>query len=152
MERSTAARLTIARLLLVAGLLVGLPSWWETVTHIGNPQYVLPATFPEGTTHAWYHALREASSDVTKMGVFLIVFFGPAWLRTRAIWWGLLILMVGYYAPFWIGEPFLAALSAPSALANAIHVAMALLAFASLIVARPAFARDQAAVLGSERA
>jgi hypothetical protein len=47
--------------------------------------------------------------------------------------------MLGYYAPFWIGEPFLSALSAPNAPAAIIHIVMALFAGAALFAARPAF-------------
>jgi len=47
--------------------------------------------------------------------------------------------MLGYYAPFWIGQPFVPALSAPNAIANVIHIVMAALAFAALFVGRSAF-------------
>ena len=83
---NSSRRLVVARASLVLGLLVGLGSWWETVTHLGNSAYVLPATFPEGSTHAWYHAFREACGDVAHMAIFLAVFFGPSRLRTSDIW------------------------------------------------------------------
>jgi hypothetical protein len=132
-------RLTLSRTMLVIGLLVGLGSWWQTVGHIGNPLYLLPANSPEGSEHGWYHFFREACSDVAMMTVFIVSFFGSAEFRTRQTWWLVLILMVGYYASFWIGSPFLAALSAPSTIANLIHVGMASFAFAALLVGRPAF-------------
>ena len=133
-----AAGLGIARALLVAGLGVGMLSWRESVGHIGNPDFVV-AAFPLGPTHSWYHVFREGCGDVAKMAVFLLLFFGtPPW-RTSATWWIGFILMLGYYAPFWIGEPFLPALSAPNLTAAIVHVVMALFAFAGLFVARPIF-------------
>lgn len=132
------SRLTIARVLLVVGLGVGLPSWRESVGHIGNADFLAPAS-PLGPTHSWYHVFREVCGDVAKMVVFLLLFFGPARWRTSATWWIGLALMLGYYAPFWIGEPFLPALSAPNMPAAIIHVVMALFAFAGLFLARPAF-------------
>lgn len=135
---SAAARLLTARALLVAGLGVGLLSWRETAGHVGNPDFLVDR-YPLGATHAWYHAFREACGDVAKMAVFLLIFFGPPRWRTPFAWYTVLILMLGYYAPFWIGEPFFPALSAPNFPAQVIHVAMAALCFAALIVARPSF-------------
>ncbi len=100
---------------------------------------MLPASFPLGPTHAWYHVFREVGKDVAEMAVFLAVFFGHPSLRTRGTWWLILVLMLGYYAPFWIGQPFVPALSAPNAIANVIHIVMAALAFAALFVGRSAF-------------
>lgn len=138
--------LSAARVSLVLGLLIGLGSWWETVTHIGNPAYVLPATFPEGSTHAWYHAFREVCGDVAHMAIFLAVFFGPSRLRTPDIWWITFILMVGYYAPFWIGEPFLPDLAAPNTVASLVHILMAAFAFLGLVLAWPNFMQRPARV------
>jgi hypothetical protein len=50
--------------------------------------------------------------------------------------------MIGYYAPFWIGEPFLPALSAPNTPA-VIHVVMALSASAAMFAARPSFGSNR---------
>ena len=132
------ARLRIARALLVAGLGVRMLSWRETVGHVGNPDFLVQA-FPLGPTHSWYRVFRETCGDVAKMAVFLLLFFGtPPW-RTSATWWVGFILMLGYYAPFWVGEPFLSALSAPNRTAAIVHVFMALFAFAGLFIARPIF-------------
>lgn len=135
---SPAARLTTAQALLLASLGVGLLSWRETVGHVGSPDFLLDR-YPLGPTHAWYHAFREACGDVAKMAVLLLIFFGPHRWRTSFAWWTSLILMLGYYAPFWLGEPFLPALSAPNLPAQIIHLAMAVLSAAALIVARPSF-------------
>ena len=133
------SRLSWARIFLALGLAIRLGSRWETVTHIGNPDYVLPTDFPEGSTHAWYHAFREVCGDAAHMAIFLVVFFGPSRARTPAIWWIILVLMLGHYTPFWIGEPFLPALSAPNATASSIHILMAGFAFLGLFLARSTF-------------
>lgn len=131
-------RLTIARASLVIGLLIGLISWKESVGHIGNADFLVPA-YPLGATHAWYHVFREVCGDVAKMAVFLLLFFGSDQWRMPATWWICLILMLGYYTPFWIGEPFLPALSAPIPAAGWAHLAMAFFAFLGLALARPSF-------------
>lgn len=131
--------LLLARLFLVAGLLIGLVSWRETAKHVGDPRYLLQPAFPGGTTHAWFHAFREVCGDVAKMAVFVAVFFGPPWFRTPATWWITLALMLGYYAPFWIGKPFLPALGAPNPIASLVHVGMAALAGMALMLARSSF-------------
>ena len=132
------SRLTLARTLLVVGLAVGLLSWRESVGHIGQADFLVPA-YPLGDTHSWYHVFREACGDVAKMAVFLLLMFGPGRWRIPVTWWIGLILMLGYYAPFWIGMPFLPALSAPNLVAEAIHVGMALFAIGGWLVARPLF-------------
>jgi hypothetical protein len=47
--------------------------------------------------------------------------------------------MLGYYAPFWIGEPFLSAQSAPNTPAAIVHIVMAISTCAALFAARPVF-------------
>lgn len=131
-------RLTIVRVLLVLGLGIGLLSWRESVGHVGNADFLVPA-YPLGATHSWYHVFREVCGDVAKMAVFLLVFFGGSRWRTPGTWWIAAILMLGYYAPFWIGEPFLPALAAPNAIAGVIHVLMALFTLAALGLAWPCF-------------
>ena len=134
--------LTIARALLVIGLGVGLLSWRESVGHIGNANFLTPA-YPLGATHGWYHVFREVCGDVAKMVVFLLLLFRSAQWRTPATWWIGLILMLGYYAPFWIGEPVLPALSAPTTPAAITHVVMTLFTLGALFVARPAFTQTK---------
>jgi hypothetical protein len=139
-------RLTLSRIILGIGLLVGLGSFWQTVSHIGNPLYLLPFNSPEGSEHGWYHFFREICADVAMMTVFILVFVGSDEFRTRQTWWLTFILMVGYYAPFWIGGLFLVALSAPSTTANVVHIAMATFAFAALFIGRPAFLKSTAPI------
>ena len=73
------SKLNIARILLAIGLIIGLESLYATFTHIGDPLFTLQPEFGGGTTHSWYHALREAMGDVRKpIVVLLLLFFGQA--------------------------------------------------------------------------
>ena len=62
-------RLNIARMSLVIGLLIGMISWTESVGHIGNADFLVPA-YPLGATHAWYHIFREVCGDVAMMPLY----------------------------------------------------------------------------------
>ncbi len=134
------SRLTIARILVAAGLIVGLESLYATFTHIGDPLFTLPVEFGGGTTHAWYHALREAMGDVATIVVLLLIFFGKPLFRNNSTWWIGLILMIGYYSPFWVGMPFNSALAAPTLEAEMRHIMQAAIPLTALIIARPDFA------------
>jgi hypothetical protein len=139
-------RLLSSRTLLLLGLGIGLISFSGTISHIGDPNYLLVAGIEEGEpiirTHAWYHALREAAGDVAAMAILLLVFFGPERFRTPQTWLISLLLMVGYYAPFWIGAPFSEGLASPSWEAEIVHIIMAALSGAALVVGRPIFLID----------
>jgi len=132
-------RLNIARTLVAVGLLIGLESLYATFTHIGDPLFILPAEFGGGTSHAWYHALREAVGDVATISVLLLVLFGSPSFRYTGTWWICLIVMFGYYAPFWVGMPFNSALAAPTLEAELRHIAQAAFPLIGLFVARQDF-------------
>lgn len=132
-------RLIVARTLLAMGLLVGLVSWWITLQHITDPAFALIPAFENGASHARYHVFREAGGDVAAMLVLILLFFGPQRFRTKESWLTALLIMVGYYAPFWIGSPFHEGLVAPSFAAELVHVAMASLSITALFVAKPLF-------------
>ena len=58
---TTMERLTLARILLLAGLAVGLLSWRESARHIGSPDFLVPGYEPP--TPAWYHVfVRRAAT------------------------------------------------------------------------------------------
>lgn len=133
------SRLNIARTLIAVGLLVGLESLYMTFTHIGDPLFTLPAEFGGGTTHAWYHALREAMGDVATIVVLSMIFFGSPSFRSAATWWIGLILMIGYYSPFWVGMPFNSALAAPTLDVELRHIAQAAIPLIGIIIARREF-------------
>lgn len=132
-------QLTLSRIFVVLGLLIGLKSWWMTMQHVGDVQYALIPEFTKGATHAWYHAFREALGDVAAMLVFLTIFFGSSSFRTKATWWICLIVMLGYYLPFWVGTPFLPELAAPHLKAEIIHILMAFFPLVGLLIARKDF-------------
>ena len=132
-------KLNIARALLVVGLAIGLGSLGATFNHIGDPEFTVAETFFGGSTHAWYLALREGVGDVATIVVLLLVFFGSASFRSKATWWICLLLMLGYYLPFWVGMPFNSALAAPNLSAELNHIIQALLPLTALFIARKEF-------------
>ncbi|MDB4511862.1 hypothetical protein N9060_00225 [Arenicella sp.] len=136
------SKLNIARILVAIGMIIGVESLAATFGHIGDPLYTLPEEFGGGTTHAWYHALREALGDIGTIVVLLLVFFGAASFRSRATWWISLILMAGYYLPFWVGAPFNSALAAPTLEAELRHIAQAAIPLIALFIARKDFVAD----------
>ena len=132
-------RMNISRALLVFGFLYGMTSLLATFNHIGDPAYLAQESFGGGQGHTWYHALREAFGDIATITVVLLVFFADARLRQPFTWWICLILLLGYYLPYWIGMPFMAELSAPGLQAEINHVVQALFAMAGLFCARREF-------------
>ena len=132
-------RLNIARVLVVVGLAIGLESLSATFSHIGDPLFTNSPEMFGGATHAWYHALREGVGDVATILLLLLVFFGNKSLRTSGTWWLALVAMVGYYAPFWVGMPFNAALAAPNMEAELRHIAQAAAPILGLFLARKDF-------------
>ena len=138
------SKLTIARILITIGMIIGIESLRATFGHIGDPLFTLPEEFGGGTTHAWYHALREAMGDIGTITVIFLVFFGAASFRTSATWWVCLILMIGYYSPFWVGMPFNSALAAPTLEAELRHIAQAAIPLIGLFLARKDFVGESA--------
>jgi hypothetical protein len=134
--------LTMARILLIVGFLLGLISLSQTVGHINDPNYLVP-TAPTGATHAWYHFLREAGGDVATMVTALLILFAPLNQRNSTLWWVLIILLLGYYAPFWVGIPVNVALSAPSIEAEIVHLLMATFSFSGAFLARRHFVKKE---------
>ena len=132
-------KLQTGRILLIIGLAIGLIAWWTTFRHIGNPDYLLVETSRAEPTHPWHHNFREVFGDLAAMIVFLLIFFGPARYRTSETWTITLILMLGYYAAFWIGTPFLPELASDTWRAEIIHISMAAFSVAALFIAKQAF-------------
>jgi hypothetical protein len=98
--------MTTVRVLAVCGFLYGIQSsLWATFTHIGSEAM--------GPGHTWYHFLREVGLDIGALSALLIILFGAAKVRTPATWWIALVLMLGYYAPYWVGAPFMEELYPP---------------------------------------
>ena len=136
-------QLNLARGLLVFGFLYGLTSLGATFNHIGDPAYLVQPEFGGGQAHSWYHALREACGDIATIVVLLILFLGDKKLRQPVTWWIGLILLLGYYLPYWIGMPFMTELAAPSLQAEINHIVQAVFALAGLFTARKFFFSQQ---------
>ena len=98
--------MTTVRVLAVCGFLYGIQSsLMATFTHIGNENM--------GGDHTWYHFLREVGLDIGVLSALLIILFAAPKVRTPATWWVALALMLGYYAPYWVGAPFMVELYPP---------------------------------------
>lgn len=59
------------------------------------------------------------------MAAILLILFAAPRFRSPITWWVMLVLMLGYYAPYWVGVPFMAELGAPSLQAEVNHVSQA---------------------------
>ncbi len=111
------------RVLVIAGFLLGYNSLSATVNHVGNDAFLLVG----GTqTHSWHHFFRELGGDFGAMAAILLILFAAPKFRTPIAWWVMLILMIGFYAPFWVGTPFMAELAAPNMGAEINHLMMAI--------------------------
>jgi hypothetical protein len=125
-------RLNVARALTIIGFLIGLRSVGFTWAHIGDEMFGLTSASPLAVTHSWHHYFREVFGDVAAMVVVLL---------QPAVWWSMLILLFGFYAPFWVGVPFMAELAAPSMTAEIQHVIMALPPVIGLFLCRSYYFR-----------
>ena len=134
-------RLNIARALTIIGFLIGLRSVGFTWAHIGDEMFSLTSESHLAVTHSWHHYFREVFGDVAAMVVVLLILFAPKQLRQPAVWWSMLILLLGFYAPFWVGVPFMAELAAPSMTAEIQHVIMALPPVIGLFLCRSYYFR-----------
>lgn len=125
------------RVLVIAGFLLGYNSLSATANHIGSEAHMLVG----GTqTHSWHHFLRELGGDFGAMTAILVILFAPAAARTGVAWWVMLILMIGFYAPFWVGTPFMPELGAPSRAAEINHLMMAIPALIGCFLSKKHFA------------
>jgi hypothetical protein len=129
----------VGRVLIIAGFVGGYNSISATVGHLGSDAFLLVAGSPNGQTHSWHHFLRELGGDFGAMAAVLLIVFAAPKFRTRITWWVMLILMVGFYAPFWIGTPFNAAYGAPNMSAEINHLMMAIPAMLGCFVLWPHF-------------
>ena len=114
-----------ARGLVIIGFLAGYGPVGATFRHIGNNRFLLTPEATLDVTHSWHHFLREGFGDLGAMVALLVILFVAPRYRSPAMWWVMLILMVGLYAPFWVGVPFMAELAAPSMNAEIAHLSMA---------------------------
>ena len=117
--------LWIARGLVIIGFLAGYVPVGATFRHIGNDRFLLTPDAYLDVTHSWHHFLREGFGDIGAMVAILVILFAAQRYRNPAMWWVMLVLMIGFYAPFWVGVPFMAELAAPNMAAEIAHLSMA---------------------------
>ena len=129
----------IPRLLIIVGFLLGWNSLSATFRHLGNENFMLVASAPVTQTHSWHHFLRELGGDFGAMAAILLIMFAAPRFRTTITWWVMLILMLGFYAPFWIGLPIDPAYGAPNRGAEINHLMMAIPSLLGCFLAKPHF-------------
>jgi len=81
----THSEIKLARILLILGVIGGLPSVWETLSFSWDPTFQAPA-LREGPRHTNYHAFREFTLTIGALGTMLWVMFQPAARQSRALW------------------------------------------------------------------
>lgn len=128
-----------ARVLVIIGFLAGWGSLGATFAHIGDPSTLMTAAGVP--THSWHHFIRELGAQFAIMAAVLLLLFVQPLQRTRSLWWAMLILLLGFYGPFWIGLPFDPAYGAPSMSAELNHLSMAVPALLGVLVARRHYPR-----------
>lgn len=128
-----------ARVLVIIGFLAGWDSVGATIRHIGNDLFLLTPENPVTQTHSWHHFFREIFGDFGAMAAILLILFAAPRFRTPVTWWVMLVLMIGFYAPFWVGVPFMRELAAPDLDAEINHLSMAIPALLGCFLARRHF-------------
>ena len=124
-----------ARVLIIIGLLAGYIPISSTFDHIGDVESLLTeASFLP--SHSYYHFFREGVGDLAASAVILLIIFAEPKFRNPAMWWVMLITMFGFYAPFWIGAPFMTELRAPFIGAEIAHLQMAVPALLGCFLAK----------------
>jgi hypothetical protein len=123
-----------ARALVLIGFLAGWGSLGATFGHIGDDSTLMTAAGVP--THSWHHFLRELGAQFAIMAAILVILSMRPQQRTPPAWWVMLILALGFYAPFWIGVPFDPAYGAPGMSAELNHLAMAVPVLLGVFLAR----------------
>ncbi len=131
-----------ARALVIIGFLAGWGSLGATFEHIGDDSTLMTAAAVP--THSWHHFLRELGAQFAIMAAILVILSMRPQQRTPPAWWVMLILALGFYAPFWIGVPFDPAYGAPGMSAELNHLAMAVPVVSGVLLARRHYRRAAA--------
>jgi len=128
-----------ARVLVIIGFLAGYIPVGSTFRHIGDDAFLLTSEAYLDVTHSWHHFLREGFGDLGAMVAILAILFVAPRYRNPPMWWVMLILMVAFYAPFWVGVPFMAELAAPNMGAEIAHLSMAVPSLLACFLAKRHF-------------
>ncbi len=129
------SHLWTARGLVIVGFLAAAVPVGATFMHVGDEA----ARMFDGSTHSWHHFFREGFGDLGTMTAILVILFAAPRFRSPIMWWIMVILMFGFYAPFWIGVPFMTELAAPNMLAEVAHLLTAVPAVLGCVLARRHF-------------
>lgn len=125
--------MTLCRVLLVLGIIIGLPSILETLSFSWDPTFQAPA-LRYGPTHTNYHAFREFMLTLGALFVMLWAMFQSSAGRSRALWVAMALTALSYYGGWWIPWPLLG-LHTPNHLAELVHEAAAFLTGAAIALA-----------------
>ena len=141
MDRLTS--MATVRVFTLFGFAVG---WWfsvlATFAHIGVER--------SGPPHAWYHFFREAGLDIGAQAAILIILFAAPRFRTPVTWRVIAALMIGYYAPFWVGAVYMTELAPPGGYgsqADWAHIIQAVFPVLALFLGRKHFFADSPAIV-----
>lgn len=129
----------LACILLVAGLVIGLPSLWETLAFSWDPTFQAPA-LRYGAHHTNYHVFREFTLTIGAIAIMLWGMFQPVENRTRSLWVAMMLAGVCYYVGWWLPWPLLG-LHTPNLAAEAVHILAAALTLSGIFLARGHFYR-----------
>lgn len=133
------SNLWTARALIIFGFISAYGPVGATFRHIGNERTLLITS----SAHSWHHFFREGFGDLGAMAAILVIVFAAPRYRNPLMWWVMLTLMVGFFAPFWVGVPFMAELAAPSMSAEIQHLQMAVPAVIGCFLARRHFINNK---------
>jgi hypothetical protein len=131
------SRMTVARLLLGLAFLGSLMSMLQTLSHLTDPEYFIPA-LADGPQHARFHFVREVAGDIGKIVAAAIILAQPVTRRTPTLWWLLLVVVLSYYGGFWAGYPVLG-VGAPNLPAQIVHTLTTAFGLAGVWIARKSF-------------
>lgn len=135
--------MSLSRLLLCLGVLVGSLSIYDTLSHVWDPAFHAPA-LPLGPTHTNYHAFREFTLSVGAVTALLYGIFLPAGKRTRPVWVVMCVVALSYYGGWWLPWP-LFGLQVPNRVAMVDHLLATVLCLTGVGLERPYFP-DRSAV------
>jgi hypothetical protein len=127
----------LCRILLVLGVVLGIPSVWETLAFSWDPTFQAPA-LRYGPTHTNYHAFREFTLTLGSLAVMLWAMFQPPANRTHPLWVAMAFAAVCYYGGWWLPWPLLG-LHTPSLAAELVHLAAALASGSAIVLSGSRF-------------
>src|SRR5476651_1671663 len=121
----------LCRTLLCLGIIIGLPSVWETLAFSWNPDFQAPR-LPLGPTHTNYHAFREFTLTLGTELIMLYIMFLPLEDRIRPFWNVMLIASLGYYGGWWLAWPIFG-YHAPNEASQIDHLTATVLSLAGVV-------------------